>query len=304
MKHVFEKVRFGNMELKNRLIRSATWEGIAAPDGSISDETYAVYEELAKGGVGAVITGFTSVALHDYYFGGMMRLCDDALIPQYKKLTDLIHAEDVPVITQLALGAYYREKKGRYAETDPDEMTEEEISLVIRRFIEAAVRAEEKRTADTVMIAITGIHGNFYSNPFYYNIGETLNNGGIDFIYAQTNDAFGRIRTVNVNTGKEETIGSWNERFEYTDEDIEAYLDFAEEEGYEHIILAGHSLGANKVIYYLSRHKEPRVEHFFLLSPANLSYMMSEVTEQEKKLIKTQVERGGRRPFEISSEPE
>ena len=36
--------------------------------------------------------------------------------------------------------------------------------------------------ADTVMIAITGIHGNFYSNPFYYNIGNTLNSGGIDCI--------------------------------------------------------------------------------------------------------------------------
>ena len=23
------------------------------------------------------------------------------------------------------------------------------------------------------MIAITGIHGSFYSNPFYYNIGDT-----------------------------------------------------------------------------------------------------------------------------------
>ena len=153
-------------------------------------------------------------------------------------------------------------------------------------------RPEEKRAADTVMIAITGIHGNFYSNPFYYNIGDTLNNGGIDFIYAQTNDAFGQIRTVNVNTGKEESIGSWNERFAYTDEDIEAYLDFAEEEGYEHIILAGHSLGANKVIYYLSRHKDPRVEHFFLLSPANLSYMMSGVTEREKQMIRNQVGRG------------
>lgn len=153
-------------------------------------------------------------------------------------------------------------------------------------------RPEEKRTADTVMIAITGIHGNFYSNPFYYNIGDTLNNSSIDFIYAQTNDAFGQIRTVNVNTGKEEMIGSWNERFSYTDDDIEAYLNFAEEEGYEHIILAGHSLGANKVIYYLSHHKDPRVEHFFLLSPANLSYMMSGVTEREKRMIKSQVERG------------
>lgn len=141
-----------------------------------------------------------------------------------------------------------------------------------------------KTHTDTVLIAITGIHGNFYSNPFYYNIGDTLNEAGIDFIYAQTNDAFGRMKTVNVNTGEQETIGSWNERFSYTDEDIDAYLAFAEEEGYEHIILAGHSLGANKVIYYLSRHHDPRVEHFFLLSPANLTYMMSGVTDREKQI--------------------
>ena len=153
-------------------------------------------------------------------------------------------------------------------------------------------RAQEKRSADTVMIAITGIHGNFYSNPFYYNIGDTLSAENIDFIYAQTNDAFGQIQTVNVITGKEEIIGSWNERFSYTDEDIDAYLTFAEEEGYRHIILAGHSLGANKVIYYLSRNADLRVEHFFLLSPANLTYMMSGVTEREKQIIREQVERG------------
>ena len=153
-------------------------------------------------------------------------------------------------------------------------------------------RQDERKTSDTVMIAVTGIHGNFYSNPFYYNIGDTLNAGGIDFVYAQTNDAFGQIETVNVNTGKKEIIGSWNERFIYADEDIEAYLTFAEQEGYEHIILAGHSLGANKVIYYLSRHHDPRVEHFFLLSPANLTYMMSGVTKREKQIIRDQVERG------------
>lgn len=132
--------------------------------------------------------------------------------------------------------------------------------------------------ADTVLIAITGIHGNFYSNPFYYNIGDTLTAAGIDFIYAQTNDAFGTIRTQNVRTGRDETIGSWNERFALADEDVAAYLDYAERQGYRHIILAGHSLGANKVIYYLSRHHDKRVDHFLLLSPANLDYMTAGVT--------------------------
>ena len=146
--------------------------------------------------------------------------------------------------------------------------------------------------ADTVVIAITGIHGNFYSNPFYYNIGDTLNRGGVDFIYAQTNDAFGKIETYNTKTGRREIIGSWNEDFHDTDEDIEAYLDYAERAGYRHIILAGHSLGANKVIYYLSRHHGSRVEHFVFLSPANLSYMMQGVTEQEKAFVRAQVERG------------
>ena len=150
----------------------------------------------------------------------------------------------------------------------------------------------DTKGADTVVIAITGIHGNFRSNPFYWNFGDTLNAGGIDFVYVQTNDALGAIRTRNVLTGQEEIIGSWNERFSYTDEDIEAYLDWAEGAGYRHIILGGHSLGANKVIWYLSRHHDPRVERFILLSPANLTHMMSGVTDRERDMIREQVARG------------
>ena len=38
----------------------------------------------------------------------------------------------------------------------------------------ALFAADTKPGADTVVIAITGIHGNFLSNPFYYNIGQTF----------------------------------------------------------------------------------------------------------------------------------
>lgn len=94
MKQIFEPVKMKNLNCKNRLIRSATWEGLADENGGINDQTYAIYDQLAKGGIGAIITGFTSVSLHDYYFGGMMRFCDDSLIDQYKYLTDLIHKEN------------------------------------------------------------------------------------------------------------------------------------------------------------------------------------------------------------------
>ncbi len=155
----------------------------------------------------------------------------------------------------------------------------------------------EAQSADTVVIAITGIHGNFYSNPFYYNFGDTLNSGNIDFIYAQTNDALGKIDTVNVKTGQPEIIGSFKEDFHDTDEDIAAYLDYAEQAGYKHIILAGHSLGANKMIYYLSRHHDQRVEHFLLLSPANLSHMTSDTSEREKRIVRQMVETGHGQEF-------
>ena len=147
--------------------------------------------------------------------------------------------------------------------------------------------------ADTVMIAITGIHGNFYSNPFYYDFGETLNAAGIDFIYAQTNDAFNHIETFNANTNQPEIIGSFNERFSYTDEDIEAYLNLAHDEGYKRVILAGHSLGANKVIYYLSRHHDTkRVSRFLLLSPANIEWLLNDVTAREKDTVREMCESG------------
>ena len=144
----------------------------------------------------------------------------------------------------------------------------------------------------SVLIAITGIHGNFFSNPFYYDIGDTLSGSGCDFIYAQTNDAFGQMSAYNCRTKEAELIGSFNERFQYADEDIAAYLDYAEKRGYKQIYLAGHSLGANKVIYYLSRRHDSRVEKFLLLSPADLEHMTSSVTAKEKDYIRRQTENG------------
>ena len=39
MKTLFDAVEMKNLHLKNRLIRSATWEGIAEYDGSIDENT-------------------------------------------------------------------------------------------------------------------------------------------------------------------------------------------------------------------------------------------------------------------------
>lgn len=141
---IFEAVHLHNLTIKNRLIRSATWEGLADSNGSINDEAYEIYRELAHGGIGAVIVGFTDVSDDDYYIHGAMRLSRDELIPQHRKLTDIIHAEDCPVISQLATGAYYRKlPNGLTEQSEPDNMTEDEIRQIIGMFIQSAKRAKQ-----------------------------------------------------------------------------------------------------------------------------------------------------------------
>lgn len=139
--------------------------------------------------------------------------------------------------------------------------------------------------AQTVLIAITGVHGNFYSNPFYVNIGKTLSEAGVDFIYAQTRDAFGQMESINRHTGQKEIIGSWSENFNDADGDIQAYLDYADDHHYQHIILAGHSLGANKVIHFLAGHPHINIDKFLLISPANLKRLTDTVSPAERQLV-------------------
>ncbi|SPF69121.1 Alpha/beta hydrolase fold-1 [Propionibacterium ruminifibrarum] len=153
-------------------------------------------------------------------------------------------------------------------------------------------REGEHRTASTCVVAITGIHGNFWSNPFYFPMGDTLATTGIDFVYAETSDARGEVETVNVRTGRREIMGSFNEDFAHIDDDVGAYVEWARREGYDRVVLAGHSLGANKVIHYLSTHRAPLVSHFVLLSPANMDFLLNQVDARQRDLIDAMVAEG------------
>ena len=138
MKRTFERVMLGRLELKNRLIRSATWEALADSAGNMDETIYTVYEDLAAGGVGAIISGFTAVADNDHYFEGMARLSNDGLIAQHKRLTDIVHKYNCPIIVQLAMGEYNRDD---HRDMEIDALTQNDIETVESLFIDAAVRA-------------------------------------------------------------------------------------------------------------------------------------------------------------------
>lgn len=100
------------------------------------------------------------------------------------------------------------------------------------------------------------------------------------------------MESLNTKTGKTEIIGSWNECFDDICDDIGAYVGLASSAGYEDIILAGHSLGANKVIHYLANASKTPVAHYILVSPANMKFMLENVTKDERRMIRAYVESG------------
>ena len=141
MKSIFDQTKLGSLNVKNRLVRSATWEDMANLDGSIPDELIDVYENLAAGGVGTIITGFTSVASNDFYFDGMMRLSSDSekILSQYKKLVEKVHAHDVKILAQLALGGFF--ENGNLIE--PDQISEDQFEKIVELFSDASRRARD-----------------------------------------------------------------------------------------------------------------------------------------------------------------
>ena len=57
MSKLFESTKIRSMTMPNRFVRSATWEGMAGPDGSVTPLLTDTMVGLAKGGVGLTITG-------------------------------------------------------------------------------------------------------------------------------------------------------------------------------------------------------------------------------------------------------
>lgn len=157
MKTLFEETDLNGLRMKSRLVRSATGENLATPEGHIIDDLMTVYKELAEGGVGMIILSFTSVAPVDHFNDGLLRLHDDSLIPQYEKLVHEIHEHDCRVMPQLALGIYQRlDGNGHYQKVDVNRMEQEDINEVIRKFVTAADRAKR---AGFDGVQLHGCHG-------------------------------------------------------------------------------------------------------------------------------------------------
>ncbi len=154
---LFEPYNLAGIEIKNRLVRSATYEKRADVDGFVTDSIIEFYKDLVKGGVGLIITGNVLVHVSGRSVPNMLCIHNDYYIEKLKLLTDSVHALGGRIFIQLVHGGRQcfpsllggQSPIAPSAVYDPStkiiprEMTNEEIWDVIESFGSAARRAVE-----------------------------------------------------------------------------------------------------------------------------------------------------------------
>lgn len=168
MVELFESFKIGSLGLKNRFVRSATWDGTADNLGVVTDSSVALYEELGRGGIGLIVTGHAFVSPLGQATPGQYGIHTDDMIPSLHRLVKASQRGDTKIavqITHSGINSFYLRRQGKLlravSKVDDmnrlhQEMTDAEIEAIIADFASAARRAVE---AGFDSIQLHGAHG-------------------------------------------------------------------------------------------------------------------------------------------------
>ena len=101
---LFEPFSFAGLDLKNRIVRSATYEKRAHDDGFATGELIEFYEDIAKGGAGLIISGGVLVHPSGRFAPQMLCIHNDFYIDKLKRLTDTVHDLGGTILIQVVHG--------------------------------------------------------------------------------------------------------------------------------------------------------------------------------------------------------
>ena len=132
MSKLFEPFALGSLQVKNRFVRSATGESRADRTGALKDVVFPIYEALADGGVGVIISGHMYVHPDWKCSPAQTGIWDDQHLPGLRALATASQRNGAKAVAQI-----------NYASRHPQDMTADEIVDAAERFIAAARRAQE-----------------------------------------------------------------------------------------------------------------------------------------------------------------
>ena len=154
MSTLFESSFINKLQLPNRFVRSATWEGMAAPDGSVTEPLIETLVALAQGEVGLIIAGHAYVRPEGQATPAQLGINQDELLPGLRQLTAAIHDRGGRIAAQLAHAGNFAAEKliGQppwvvsdyegLAESPRHEITPRDLKDLVAAFAAAAGRAQ------------------------------------------------------------------------------------------------------------------------------------------------------------------
>jgi 2,4-dienoyl-CoA reductase-like NADH-dependent reductase (Old Yellow Enzyme family) len=152
---VFETNKLGNINLKNRFIRSAAGSGIASDDGFVTEHVKNWYRKVAEGGVSLIISEMMTAWDDGNFPENYLRIDEDRYIDSLKEVAEIVHHSDCKIIAQIGnYGSLLHwepkikpvgpsEVKDRISNIVPKPLSIEQINKVILHFAKSAMRAKK-----------------------------------------------------------------------------------------------------------------------------------------------------------------
>lgn len=162
MSEIFTPYKLGPIELRNRTIRSAAFEGMGK-NNSPTQELLDYHTAVAHGGIGMTTVAYAAVCQSGISFDSQLWMREE-IVPELKKLTDAVHAEGAKASIQLGHcgNMTHRRTCGQkpigassgfnlYSPTFYRKMTQKDIDFVVKSFGDAT-RLAMKAGFDAVEI--------------------------------------------------------------------------------------------------------------------------------------------------------
>lgn len=169
MRRLFEPIKIGRMELKNRMVMAPMVTQYTHPDGTVSDRLVEYYARRARGGVGLVIVEMAAVEKEGIAFSNQLRIDEEKYWRGLKILASRIQAEGAKAALQIHHAG--RQSSARASGRKPvapspipcplmgempEELSAEGIDTLVEKFGEGGGRAKE---LGFDAVEIHGAHG-------------------------------------------------------------------------------------------------------------------------------------------------
>jgi len=155
MEKMFTPSAIGSLELQNRFVRSATWEGMADEKGRPRRQYLETMTALARGGVGLIITGHAFVSPEGRATPWQLAIDRDECLTGLQDIAAAVHAAGGKVAVQLAHAGFFaaagitgrdRLVVSRQESQDPSpqqEIDKQDLQELIGAYAAAAGRARK-----------------------------------------------------------------------------------------------------------------------------------------------------------------